>query len=416
MLRERNIFYFFALFLLLNVFQFLNPQPAWCEVFEYKYNKGDRYRILSVVNEEVLFNRVLNHRAEILNRIAVEVIDVKENKGQLKATFQTSERSLYVNPARRAQNTQTVFQWSREYESFFERDRLGYITIDPVYFMPVVRNVPVFPGRNLNAGDEWNADGYEIHDFRDSFGIVDPYRIPFTAYYNILGDRQWKGKTYPAFSVSYRIISKPQAVRGQVWPVSIAGAFNQIVYWDHKRGNPAAYEETFNLVFELSNGMTVEFRGSASAEIIESEYMDRDKITSEITEEIEQLKIPDIVVKAVDKGVSITLEDIGFYPDSAVMLPGELEKLEKIAEILMRYPDRDIEVNGHTALAGTRDARMKLSIDRANAVTDYLLSRNVRSPDRIVSRGFGADMPVSDNSTEEGRRRNRRVEITILGN
>jgi outer membrane protein OmpA-like peptidoglycan-associated protein len=73
-------------------------------------------------------------------------------------------------------------------------------------------------------------------------------------------------------------------------------------------------------------------------------------------------------------------------------------------------------VSGHTALAGTREGRMKLSVERANTVTDYLLSQNVRSADRVVIRGFGAERPISDNLTEEGMRRNRRVEITILEN
>ena len=405
-----------TLFLLLIFFQLHNPQKAACEAFEYKHSAGDRYRILSVVKQEVLVNRVLSHRAEILNRIAVEVTDVKDGKGLHRAVFQTSERSSYVSAVRKTNGAETGFQWAREYESVFERDKLGYLTIDQKYFMPVVRNVPVFPGRELKRGERWSADGYEMHDFRDGFGIEQPYRIPFTANYAFLGDRQWKGKTYPAFSVNYRIVTQPQAVRGRVWPKRITGTSDQIVYWDHERGQAIAYEETFSLTFELSDGRTFEFRGSAQAEILESEYMDKDKIASEIIEEIERLEIPDINVKKVDEGVSISLEDIGFFADSAVMLPGENEKLDKIAEILKRYTDRDILVSGHTALAGTREGRMKLSIDRAAAVTDYLLSKQVRGADRIVVRGYGADRPVADNNTEEGMRKNRRVEITILEN
>jgi outer membrane protein OmpA-like peptidoglycan-associated protein len=98
------------------------------------------------------------------------------------------------------------------------------------------------------------------------------------------------------------------------------------------------------------------------------------------------------------------------------MLPGEEQKLEIIAGILRRYPDRDIMVSGHTALAGTREEQMNLSQQRARAVAEYLISQNVRSADRIVIRGFGAERPIADNSTEEGMRRNRRVEITILEN
>jgi len=401
-----------ALFLLISFF--VIPHKAKCDVFEYKHQAGDRYRIISVVNEEVYINRVLSHRAEILNRIAVDVTDVKNNRGVHKAVFQTSERSVSAGAVYKTGDA--CFQWSREYESVFDRDRLGYISIEPKYFMPVVRNVPVFPGRDLKVGERWNADGHEMHDFRDSFGIEKPYRIPFTANYVYLGERQWKGNTYPAFSVSYRIVSQPQAVRGRLWPKRITGSSDQIVYWDHSHGQPVAYEETFSIMFEMSNGIIVEYRGSAEAEILESEYMDKEKMASEITEELERLKIPDAKVKVVEEGISISLEDIKFYAESSIMLPGEMEKLGYIAEILKRYPERDIMVGGHTALAGTKEGRMKLSIERAGAVTDFLLSKNVRTADRIVIRGYGAEKPVADNSTEEGMRKNRRVEITILEN
>ena len=205
-------------------------------------------------------------------------------------------------------------------------------------------------------------------------------------------------------------------MRGRIYPVRIMGDFDQIVYWDQQHGQPIAYKETFRITFEMSDRRTIEYRGTAEAEFVESEYMNREQIISEIAEEISRLEIPDVVVKTVDEGISISMEDIGFYPDSAVLLPGELEKLNRIAEILSRYPDRDILVGGHTALAGTSAGRMNLSIERARAVADYLLSKNVRTADRIVIQGFGAEVPVADNSTEEGRRRNRRVEITILEN
>ncbi|MDR0442626.1 MAG: OmpA family protein [Treponema sp.] len=403
-----------SLFLLLSILFVFSPVKTACEEFEYKHAAGDRYRILSIVKEDVYIDKILNHRAEILNRISVEVTDMVGGKGCHKALFQTSERALIVQ--RGTAGAETGFQWSREYETVFDRDKLGYITIDPKYFMPVVRNVPVFPGRDLKQGERWSAEGHEMHDFRDSFGIEQPYRIPFTANYTFLGDRQWKEKPYPAFSVNYRIISQPQQVRGRLWPRRITGSSDQTVYWDRERGQPVAYEETFRISFELSNGRIIEYRGSAEAEIIDSEYMDKEKIATEIMEDIDRLNIPDANVRVVDEGISISLEDIKFYADSAVMLPGEREKLDQLAEILKRYPDRDILVGGHTALAGTSEGRMKLSVDRAKAVADYLLEKKVRGADRMVIRGYGAEKPIADNRTQEGMRKNRRVEIIILEN
>jgi outer membrane protein OmpA-like peptidoglycan-associated protein len=344
-----------------------------------------------------------------LNRIAVEVGAVRDGVGGHKAVFQTAERAEGVTGGQ-------SFQWSREYESEFERNRQGYITIDKKYYMPVVRNVPVFPDRDLKPGETWTAEGHETHDFRDSFGIEEPYRIPFTANYTFLGEREWRGQRRPAFSVSYRIFTEPEAVPGRIWPVRIMGASDQVVYWDTGLGQAAAYTESFRMVFDLSSGEAVEYRGQAEAEILESTGLDKDTLAREIAGDIDRLGIEDTSVRVVDEGITISLENIQFRADSAVLLNREREKIDKIAEILRRYPDRDILVGGHTALAGSAAGRTQLSLERAGAVADYLIGKRVRSPDRIVVRGYGAEKPLADNTSEAGRRKNRRVEITILEN
>ena len=400
---------------LLLLLAILLPGMVQAERFEFIHTKGSRYRILSVVDEAVDIDGRLSHRAEILNRIAVEVTDVVDGKGQMKATFQTSERVVF-DMRNTTQAAPIGFQWSREYDSEFQRDRLGYLTIEPRFFMPTVRNVPVFPDKDLQLLERWSAEGHEMHDFRDTFGIVEPYRMPFVANYIYIGEREWKGQLYPAFSVEYRIASRPPAVTGRVYPVRISGDFFQTVYWNREMGLYIASEEKFDVTFEMSNRVRIRYRGTAQSEVIEAEMMDRQQVASEIADQIESLGIPDVNVRIVEEGVSISLEDIGFHPDSAVMLPGEEQKLAQIADILRRYPDRDIVVSGHTALAGTAEGRMTLSVERARAVADYLLRNNVRGTDRIVIRGYGAERPIADNTTQDGMRRNRRVEITILEN
>ncbi|MDR0878303.1 MAG: OmpA family protein [Treponema sp.] len=407
-----------------GVFFAVHPQKAAAEEFFYKYENGDTYRILSTVQEDVYVDRRLIRRAEILNRIAVKVTALENGAGRHQAVFQTSERTISQpntgSSARSNSRGNTAaeksFRWDREYESVFDRDVLGYYTIDPKYYMPVVRNVPVFPGRDLKPGEKWRAEGHEMHDLRDSFGIPNPYRIPFTADYTFLGQREWKGSQYPAFAVSYRIFFEPEAVPGRIWPSRILGASDQTVYWDTSMGQAVGYEESFRMIFNFSDGMTVEYRGKAQSEILESERMDKEKVAQDINDDIKRLGIEDASARVVDEGIAISLENIQFQADSTALVPGERAKLDKVAEILLRYRDRDILVAGHTALAGTEAGRLELSQGRAAMVADYLIGKNVRTPDRIVVRGFGAEKPVADNSTEAGMRKNRRVEITILEN
>jgi len=381
----------------------------WAEQFRFSYTAGDKYRFLSTVQEDVYINRVLSHQAEILNRISVTITGVNNGVGHHEAVFQTSERSIGLGSGK-------TFRWSQEYNSVFDRDPFGKYTIDRVYYMPVVRNVPLFPDRDIQVGETWSFPGEEVHDFSISFGIKEPYRIPFMAHYTYLGLKSYNGTEYPAISISYRIFEEPKRVSGNLWPTRIMGASDQIVYWNMELGQPAAYTEQFRIILELSNGTTVEYRGNGKADIIEATPMNREAVAQDIAQDITKRGIQDATVRVVPEGVTISMENIQFQADSSILVPSEKAKLDQIAEILQRYPDRDILIGGHTALAGTAEGRQRLSEERATAVAEYLISRGAKQPTQIVVRGYGAEKPIADNSTEAGRQKNRRVEITILEN
>ena len=73
----------------------------------------------------------------------------------------------------------------------------------------------------------------------------------------------------------------------------------------------------------------------------------------------------------------------------------------------------EIEISGHTDNIGTDQANLLLSSNRAKAVADYLFSKGI-SKNRIKSVGKGKTMPAAENSTEEGRALNRRIEMKII--
>ena len=137
-------------------------------------------------------------------------------------------------------------------------------------------------------------------------------------------------------------------------------------------------------------------------------------VVSEVQNQLKDLGIDNTNVVATEKGITISIENIQFKADSAVLEESEKRKLEKIAKILAMYPDNDLLVSGHTALAGSVYSRQQLSEQRAQAVASYLIELGVKDAYHIFSKGFGAEQPIAENSTEAGRSRNRRVEITIL--
>jgi outer membrane protein OmpA-like peptidoglycan-associated protein len=148
--------------------------------------------------------------------------------------------------------------------------------------------------------------------------------------------------------------------------------------------------------------------------VTEVRQINRASAVNDLNGEIKRLGIPDTNAKETEEGITISLENIQFEADSARLLPSEKEKITKIAALLERYPDKELLISGHTALAGTPSSRQKLSEERAEAVAKFLVEMGVRSEYSVYTRGFGAEKPIAPNDTEANKSRNRRVEITIL--
>jgi len=383
----------------------------WADVFRFGYARGEKYRIVSQVHESVFVNGKLDHNAEILNKIAVAVTDTKNDAGYHVVDFQTSER---------AYGSRNTYEWSEEYTSEFWRDGRGAYTIDPSYFMPVVRNVPMFPEGDVSIGGTWVARGIESHDFRTNFGIQDPFQFPITADYTYLADETRSGVACAVLSIEYEIFHPvtPPPGTTRMSPTRVAGASHQKYWWDRAGRKPVYYEESFDFIFSFNTGDEVEFKGDAGGEVIPSAPLDRAQVAGDIQEQLNAQKIPGVSVQQSDQGVTITLENVNFPPNSDQLLPAEQDKLRRIGEILKKYPDRDIAVAGFTARAPgyTEEDYQRLSEQRARAAAQFLLSQGARRAEQITARGMGARSPIGDNSTEDGRRKNRRVEITILEN
>lgn len=106
----------------------------------------------------------------------------------------------------------------------------------------------------------------------------------------------------------------------------------------------------------------------------------------------------------------IIRESIPFAYGSAVIPKSARPQLRKIAQVLSG-DNRKLKIVGHTDNIGNQEENLMLSLQRAEAVKNYLISQGVVA-DRLSTEGVGATQPIADNATEEGRRQNRRIEIT----
>lgn len=101
---------------------------------------------------------------------------------------------------------------------------------------------------------------------------------------------------------------------------------------------------------------------------------------------------------------------INFETGKSVILPGSKKTIDEIISMMTQNPDLKISVEGHTDNAGTESSNQKLSEERARSVTDAISAGKI-DRSRLQSKGFGEMKPIADNSTEEGRAKNRRVEL-----
>ncbi len=380
--------------------------------FVYQYKEGDSSRVLSTVNEDVFINRRLSHRAVIVNRISTKVTETREDGAAVEeGTFMTSENSTRAG-------TGAIFTYGEEYKSKFVRDKLGVYTISDEYFMPTVRDVPVFPDREVLPGETWTAEGHEAHDLRRQFDLKTPYKVPFTATYTYLGTlKREGGAPLHAINVKYTLYAEtpaPSASLMEDYPVMMMGFSDELIYWDNEKGAIDHYGENFRIVMQTAYGSVIEFRGTAHAEVTEFVRTATEEKLAEVQAQVEQMGIDDVTVKKSDKGLTLSIENIQFKAESAELMASEKRKIEKLAKILEAYPDNDILVSGHTAhFPGGEDPQV-LSEERAKSVARYLINLGVRDEYHVFTQGLGDTVPIAPNDTREGRSKNRRVEITIM--
>lgn len=101
---------------------------------------------------------------------------------------------------------------------------------------------------------------------------------------------------------------------------------------------------------------------------------------------------------------------INFDTDKAGIKPDSQPVIDEIQKLLTSNTSLKVTIEGHTDNSGDAAHNKKLSEDRANAVKTALTGKGIAA-DRLSAKGLGADKPIADNNTEDGRAKNRRVEI-----
>lgn len=109
----------------------------------------------------------------------------------------------------------------------------------------------------------------------------------------------------------------------------------------------------------------------------------------------------------------LVLEGVNFDFDKATLRQEDIAIIDRDVTSLDSWGNANIEVAGHTDSRGSDAYNMKLSQQRAEAVRTYLVGKGIAA-DRLSAKGYGESQPVADNATDEGRFKNRRVELVRI--
>ncbi len=141
-------------------------------------------------------------------------------------------------------------------------------------------------------------------------------------------------------------------------------------------------------------------------------------IGRKMDKQAEEMKevLGDAEVRREGEGIVINFkEKVLFGFDQAVLTSAAQNNLDKLTNVLQKYPDTNIEIIGHTDSKGSTSYNKDLSERRSRAVSNYLSDKNIASG-RVSTKGMGESDPVASNDTEDGRSLNRRVEFVITAN
>ncbi len=391
---------FFSIVLL-----FFSALWGYAENLSFDYYPGEKFSIL----EKSDFRRYENGRFVGLSYREVRgVLEVDEtDRGMVAAgKFYVFEETKHDrrNVAKKIDQTIPVN---------FSVGKEGLFVSKEIMPFPTVQNFPLFPKKGVSRGDVWKNFGLRIVDpLRDGKYT----RVKFYCEYRYTGDVEKNGKNYAVIKAQYAIRYKEgQDPDGDSRIKRITGKHVVTIYYDLSGDNESFMTDLMEEHYFLGcEGLkTVSFKGFILTWFNNVQIMDRTKLVKEMKKQLREENVSGVTVEEREEGVALTINSIHFIANKAIVLPEERPRLEKLASLLKKIKGRHFLIVGHTADVGSKESQYVLSVERAKAIVDYLVSKGIPAR-RFMYEGKGGTEPVAPNDTEENMAKNRRVEIIVL--
>jgi OmpA-OmpF porin, OOP family len=223
------------------------------------------------------------------------------------------------------------------------------------------------------------------------------------------------------FRIKLPIVRNPDpwvTVRGQIIDATTGKPMNaKIIYERLPDGKEVGIAQTNPATGEyeirLPAGHLYGVRAEAKDKISESQNLDLRKVTADQVLDHKDFKLQPIQMSPIEENITITLNNVFFDFDKAVLKPESFPELTRISELMREKPGMQIEISGHTDAIGPEAYNLGLSGRRAKAVIQFLSEKGIAS-NRLQVKSYGESRPADSNATVAGRRKNRRVEFKIL--
>ncbi|MCX8124529.1 MAG: OmpA family protein [Spirochaetes bacterium] len=302
-----------------------------------------------------------------------------------------------------------VYRLEEQYFSDFFINTNGTFVVPEGSFMPNLRHLPTFPNEDISTGFVWKAP---IHIVFNNFSV--PLILLLEAQYTLLFINSQSNEAFINYSILIDKTLKDKPYPDDL-PVKIYGQYAGQMIWDIQKNQPKKSVNAYNLllIFGRTGQLsTVEFKMSIDQTNMAYQSIPEEEKKKQQKEIEKELKQDGVSVDSDSRGMIIRFSDILFEFDKYTLNADARKVLEKLVGIIKaKYPNNEIIVEGHTDNIGTDEYNQNLSEKRAQTVAGYL--KNKLGHDKISYRGLGKKNPIADNSSQEGRQKNRRVEIII---
>lgn len=227
-------------------------------------------------------------------------------------------------------------------------------------------------------------------------------------------------------------IELPDAETPSVWPWIVAlvtGACLVIIVSQKIESIPASLQSQAQQIIDaqqpntlrvVAEGRDLSLQGNVVVGQSVAPLLERLRQIDGVRIVRDELTVIDPVAKAAERNQQflrslseINVASVAFEPGSVSFTRDSNAALNQLAELMSAHPNMRIRIEGHTDNTGPEAVNLRLSRERALAVSRFLTARGISS-DRLIAKGYGSSQPRADNNTEEGRSRNRRIEISYV--